>query len=114
MPRGIFAPMWGEGVKRGRDEAPTLARVAPVKRARTGAAPVRAVAMEDVASSSLPGVRAATYCVKQRKKTANTNAHIATISVKGKTRYQLKATCAECGCKKCSFLTAAKTGGRLR
>ena len=119
MPR-MFAKLWtGEGVKRGRDDGPmvSLARVAPVKRARVGVAPVMAVAMQDVApagATAMPGVRAQTFCVRQRKKTANVNAHIDSILVKGKQRYQLKATCAECGARKCSFLTAAKTGGRLR
>jgi hypothetical protein len=133
----MFAPMWGNGVKRGRDEVATarllaqdgmassiISKARPIiraaKRSRSGPAAQMAVAMEDVLRpvaakvlSSLPGVRQSTYCLKQKKKTGNVNARIDTITVKGRTRYQLKSSCAECGAKKCSFLTAAKTGGRL-
>ena len=140
----MFAPTWGGGVKRPHDAVEQVSHSVGgvqlrkpadreiAKRKRTGyaglagaqqalrisqlkaAAPVMAVPMQVDSASSLPGVRAATYCVKQRKKTANVGAHVVTIMVNGKARYQLKATCAECGAKKCSFLTAAKTGGRLR
>ena len=85
-----------------------------ISRLKTAQA-LAAVAPMDVvmAVAPPPGVRAATYCVRQRKKTANVNAQVVQLVVKGKPRWQLKAQCAECGANKCSFLTAQRTGGRL-
>ena len=138
----MFAPIWTggalpvphDGVKRrevandARDARAAgrhvgAARAAAVARARARpalAAPVYAVPMMDVtmasavAPSSLPGVRALTYSVKARKKTANINPQIVQIMVKGRPRYQMRSTCSETGAQKCTFLTNAKTGGRLR
>ena len=127
----MFAPAWGgalpfhdsakkkkfsgsDGRASAQGKSQAAARAAVLAKARARPATGDVVMATAVSASSLPGVRALTYCVKQRKKTANVGGHVATISVKGKTRYQLKSTCSECGCKKCSFLSAAKTGGRLR
>ena len=78
-------------------------------------APVMAVpvSMSDV-PAAVGGYNKLTYSVAARRKTANIDPQVVQIMVKGKPRFQLRSICAETGKRKATFLTAAKTGGRLR
>lgn len=56
--------------------------------------------------AQVSAVRELTYCLPQKKKTGNVQPiQIVSIQVRGKTRWQMKSRCVECGTKKVTMLS---------